>query len=224
MLVEPLAVLGRPPRSLAILGNGAGTTARAYGRYFPSTEVDAVEIDGELTELGRRYFGLRDRPGLRLFAEDARPFLRRTRARYDAILVDAYRQPYIPFYLTTREFFELVRDRLNPGGMVMINIGHPEGSDRLEEVLSATVGTAFPSVMRDPIEDVNTLLVAGRQPVRAEKVAAAAPALPADLRPIAAAAAARLAPPLRGGTVYTDDKAPVEWLVDKSIVSYAAGE
>ena len=46
------------------------------------------------------------RPQLREFAEDARPFLRGTNERYDSIFVDAYRQPYIPFYLTTREFFD----------------------------------------------------------------------------------------------------------------------
>src|SRR3954453_20031461 len=84
-LVDPFAALGRPPRSLAILGDGAGTMVRAYGRYFPSTKIDAVEIDGELTEMGKRWFGLRDRPGVRFFAQDARPFLRRTNRRYDAI-------------------------------------------------------------------------------------------------------------------------------------------
>ena len=41
-------------------------------------------------------------PRLRLHHEDARPFLRRTDERYDVISVDAYRQPYIPFYLATR--------------------------------------------------------------------------------------------------------------------------
>ncbi len=223
-LIEPIAALGRPPRSMAILGNGAGTTARAYGKYFPDTAIDGVEIDGELNEIGRKYFDLRDRPGLRLFAEDARPFLRRTDRRYDAILVDAYRQPYIPFYLTTREFFELARDRLNPGGVVIVNVGHPEGSDRLEQVLSTTVASVFGNVMRDPIEDVNTLVVASEQTVSPAKVRAAAAELPADLRPLAEGVAARMGPRLRGGEVYTDDRAPVEWLIDKSIVSYAAGE
>ena len=107
---------GRRAR-VAILGNGAGTTVRAYERLFPATEIDGVEIDGELTELGRRWFGLRDRPGVRLHTDDARPFLRRAERRWEAICVDAYRQPYIPFYLTTREFFALVRDRLEPGGV-----------------------------------------------------------------------------------------------------------
>jgi len=223
-LVEPVAALGRPPRSLAVLGNGAGTMTRAYGRYFPQTRVDAVEIDGELTELGRRWFGLRDRPGLRLVTADARPFLRRTPRRYEAIFVDAYRQPYIPFYLSTREFFALVRDRLAPGGVLIVNVGHPEDSDALEETLTATLRTAFDHVARDPVEEVNTLLVASSAPIDAGKLLAAAPRLAPALRPIARQAAARLAPPLDGGEVYTDDRAPVEWLIDKSIVSYAAGE
>ena len=95
-LVAPFTVRDTPPERIAILGNAAGTTARAYGRYFPDTYVDGVEIDGELTEIGRKYFDL-DTPRLETFTDDARPFLRRTDRRYDAILVDAYHQPYIPF-------------------------------------------------------------------------------------------------------------------------------
>ena len=153
-----------------------------------------------------------------------RPFLRRVDTRYDVISVDAYRQPYIPFYLTTREFFELVRDRLAPGGVVIVNAGHPEGQDDLERVLTATMQTVFPNVLRDPIEPTNTLLVGGESPLSADHLARETADLPAGLRPTARAAAARLAPPLEGGTVYTDDRAPVEWLIDKSIVDYAAGD
>jgi hypothetical protein len=163
-------------------------------------------------------------PRLHLYHEDARPFLRRIDARYDVISVDAYRQPYIPFYLTTVEFFETVRDRLAPGGVLIVNVGHPKGQDDLEKVLSATIGEVFPHVMRDPIENTNTLLVASEAPLSGERIGAAAPSLPPALRPTAYAAAARLAPPLRGGDVYTDDKAPVEWLIDKSIVDYASGD
>ena len=74
-----------------------------------------MEIDGELSEIGRRYFDMNN-PRLHLYHEDARPFLRRIDARYDVISVDVYRQPYIPFYLTTEEFFELARARLHPAG------------------------------------------------------------------------------------------------------------
>jgi spermidine synthase len=222
-LVDPLAALGRPPRRLAILGTGGGTTARAYQHYFPATTVDAVEIDGELLDIGRRWFGLRPGPRLRLHAQDARPFLRGAGGGYDAIFVDAYRQPYIPFYLTTKEFFALVHDRLAPGGVVAINIGHPEGSHSLEQVLTATVGTSFAHVVRDPVKPVNTVLLASDAPLSGSRLAGAAAALPPDLQPIARGAAARVAAPLRGGSVYTDDRAPVEWLVDESIVAFAAG-
>jgi len=47
-------------------------------------------------------------------------------------------------------------------------------------------------------------------------------AIQIDLRPTALATAGRLGPGLRGGPVYTDDRAPVEWLIDESIVKVAA--
>jgi spermidine synthase len=220
-LVDPLTVLPRPPAHLAILGNGAGTTARAYGHYFPDTVIDAVEIDGELLDIGREYFDLRPRPQLRLHTDDARPYLRRTGERFDAIFLDTYRQPYIPFYLTTKEFFVLARDRLRPGGAVLINVGHPEDSDRLEKVLTATLASVFKHVARDPVKDTNTILMASDSPFSADALRDAD--LPSDLASLALQAAARLAPPLEGGEVYTDDHAPVEWLVDASIVQEAAG-
>ena len=220
-LVLPFAGLRERPERIAILGNAAGTTARAYGHYFPDTEVDGVEIDGELTELGRRYFDL-DNPNLRVHHEDARPWLRRSEGGYDVIMVDAYRQPYIPFYLATREFFELVRDRLAPGGVVIVNAGHPEGNDDLESVLGRTMAEAFPTVLRDPIEPTNTLLLGAEGPASAARLRDRLGELPRELRPVAEQSAARIGPRLDGGRVYTDDRAPVEWLIDRSILGYAA--
>ena len=219
-LVLNFAGRDRSPRRVAILGNAAGTTSRAYEEFFPETRVDGVEIDSELSEIGRRYFDMNN-PRLHLYHEDARPYLRRTDARYDVISVDTYRQPYIPFYVTTVEFFESVRDRLAPGGVLIVNVGHPEGENDLEKVLTATIREALPHVMRDPIEDTNTLLVASASPLSAERLRSAVPDLPPGLRPTALDAARRLEGPLEGGDVYTDDKAPVEWLIDKSIVDYA---
>lgn len=220
MLVLPFATLADDPDRVAILGNAAGTTARAYGHYFPETRVDGVEIDGELTEIGRRYFDLSG-PNLHTHTDDARPWLRRSEGEFDSIVVDAYRQPYIPFYLVSREFFELARDRLAPGGSIVINVGHPENNDDLEEVISATLAAEFPHVLRDPVEDTNTLLIASESPLSAERLVSASERLPPDLEPLALQEAATLAAPLEGGTIYTDDDAPVEWLIDKSIIGYA---
>ena len=217
-LVLPFAA-GPAPRSVAILGNAAGTTARAYGHYLPGARVDGVEIDGALNDVGRALFD-ETGPDLHLHTADARPFLRTSDRRWDAIVIDAYRQPYIPFYLVTTEFFALVHDRLTPGGAVMINVGHPAGSDDLERVLTATMRTAFANVMRDPSQRVNTVLVASDRPMSAAALAGAR--VPAGLEATARATAARLAPGLPGGDVYTDDRAPVEWLIDASIVEVAA--
>ena len=219
-LVLPFASRARPPRRIALLGNAAGTVARAFGHFFPDTAVDAVEIDAELTDLGRRWFDLRN-PRMEVFAEDARPWLKRSAGGYDAIMVDAYRQPYIPFYLATREFFELARDRLTPGGIVVVNVGHPEGGEELERVLGRTMDAAFGRVLRYPIEPTNTLLVAGRPPLSPIRLQRRARSLPRSLHPLALEAAAALEPRLPGGEVYTDDRAPVEWLVDSSLLEYA---
>jgi spermidine synthase len=219
-LVLPAAASARPPRRIAILGNAAGTVARSFGHFFPRTAVDAVEIDAELTALGRRFFDLRN-PRMEVFAGDARPWLERSAGGYDAVMVDAYRQPYIPFYLASREFFELARERLAPGGLVIVNVGHPEGGRELERVLGRTMAAAFPRVMRYPTEPTNTLLVAGEGAFSAARLGRNLRSLPAELRPEAQQAAARLEPRLPGGEVYTDDRAPVEWLVDSSLLEYA---
>ncbi len=220
-LVAPFTALDRAPERIAILGNAAGTTARAYGHYFPATEVDGVEIDPELEQVGLEYFDMGSNENLTVHNEDARPWLRRSDGGYDVIMVDAYRQPYIPFYLATTEFFELVRERLAPGGVVIVNAGHPEGNDDLEKVLSATMAEAFPTVLRDPIEPTNTLLIGTAAPASAGNLERAARDFAPELAAVARIEAARVAPPLEGGAVYTDDKAPVEWLIDRSILGYA---
>jgi spermidine synthase len=222
MLVLPFTTLERPPQRVAILGNGAGTMARGYGRFFPRAHVDGVEIDPKLEEVGRRYFDMGSNPNLTVYNEDARPWLRRSASGYEVIVVDSYRQPYVPFYLATREFFDLVRDRLAPGGVALVNVGHPEGSDDLETVIGSTMSAVFPNVLRDPFDDSNTLLVASDGAASAGRLHAAIGTLPAGLQRLAETEAARVGPRLPGGSVYTDDRAPVEWLVDRSILGYAA--
>jgi spermidine synthase len=221
-LVLPFAAREEPPQRIAILGNAAGTIARQYGHFWPETIVDGVEIDPELTDVGYRYFDMGSNPKLTVYDDDARPWLRKADDRYDLIVVDAYRQPYIPFYLTTKEFFELISDRLAPDGVVVVNVGHPEDDDEFERSLGRTMAEALPTVLRDPAEQTNTLLIGSDGPLSADRLAAAARTqMVGDLRKLAEIDAARLGPRLSGGTVFTDDRAPVEWLVDRSIIGAA---
>jgi len=218
-LVLPLAGGEGPPGRMAILGNAAGTVARSYGHFFPDTKIDAVEIDGKLSEIGREYFDMRN-PNMTVHTEDARPWLRQADPVYDTIFIDAYHQPYIPFYLATKEFFGLVRDRLKPGGTGMINVGHPEGNGDLEETLVSTMEESFPEIIRDPVTDTNVQLLGGGD-FEPGDLRREIPDIPRPLRPVARDTSDRLSPAEGNGTVWTDDKAPVEWLVDLSLIGFA---
>jgi predicted membrane-bound spermidine synthase len=213
---------GRPPQHIVNLGSAAGTVARGIDHYFPEIRVDAVELDPDVTKVGQELFDFHG-PNIRTHAADARPWLQKQKdGSFDAILVDAYRQPYIPFYLTTKEFFEVAERRLVPGGIVSVNVGHVPGSDALERVLTASMRAAFGDrrVWRDPVDDTNTNVLATKGDVDpAQRLLEVD--LPPDVRPLAVDAAARLEPGLRGGTVYTDDRAPVEWLIDASLARVA---
>ena len=212
---------GSAPKRIAILGNAAGTISRGLTMLHPDLKVDGVEIDGRLTEIGRRWFDLRPSPNLRVYTADARPFMRRSRTHYDAVLLDAYRQPYVPFHVATKEFFALVKGRLAPGGVLVVNVGHPAGNDALEKALTATLKSVFTHVKRDPAQDLNTQLIASDSPVTSRALAKAAATLPPAFSQTAINASQRIAPALEGGDVWTDDRAPVEWLIDGSIVKEA---
>jgi hypothetical protein len=105
---------------------------------------------------------------------------------------------------------------------VIVNVGHPSDSSALEKALSATLRAVFPHVARDPIEPSNTLLMASAD--RLDGTLLQAAPVPGPLRPLAWTQGKQLGPPRPGGSVLTDDRAPVEWLIDTSIVKYAAGE
>ncbi len=107
----------------------------------------------------------------------------------------------------------------------IVNVGHPEGSEELERVLGRTMAAAFPSVLRYPIEPTNTLLVAGEGPLSAARLRAQRRrAARRDCARWRAKRPPSSRPASPGGEVYTDDHAPVEWLVDSSLLEYANGE
>jgi spermidine synthase len=220
LVLPPL--VGHPARRVAILGNAGGTTARAFGVFYPGASVDGVELDPAVTAVGRRYFGLGNNPRLRIFTGDARPFLRRTRTRYDLILVDAYRPPYVPFYLATREFFQLVRSRLRPGGVAAVNVATVPGDHRLAEGIAGTMATVFPEVLGWQALRFNRLVVGLSRPARRRVLDRRLAALPARLHSLGAlfAAGSRTVRPARDP--WTDDRSPVEWVTDRMIVEYAA--
>ncbi len=215
-------LLGRPLERVAILGNAAGTTARALGVYYPEAEVDGVEIDPAVSRVGRRYFGMDDNPRLTVHDADARPFLRSTDRRYDLIVVDAYHQPYVPFYLATREFFRLVRERLAPGGIVALNVAAVPDDKRLVRAIGTTLSRELPQVLEWPALRFNTIVLGLTEPLAPDELERRLLEGPPDLAPLRELLARDARPLIPSGRAWTDDRAPVEWLTDRMIISYAA--
>ena len=215
-------LLGRPLERVAILGNAGGTTARALGMYYPQAQVDGVELDPAVSRIGFRYFGMGDNPRLVVHDVDARPFLRSTDKRYDLIVVDAYRQPYVPFYLATREFFRLVRDHLTPGGIVVLNVAAVPDDERLVAGVGGTLAADFPEVLEWPALRFNTFVLGFTEPLAAAEFRRRLADGPRELASLRALLALDARPVGVASRPWTDDRAPVEWLTDRMIVSYAA--
>src|SRR6476619_8423032 len=215
-------LLGRPLEHVAILGNAGGTTARALGVYYPQAQVDGVELDPAVSRIGFRYFGMGDNPRLVVHNLDARPFMRSTDSRYDLIVVDAYRQPYVPFYLATREFFRLVRDHLTPGGIVALNVATVPGDKRLVAGVAGTLAADFPEVLEWPALRFNTFVLGFTEPLPAAELRRRLADGPRELASLRALLAREARPVGVASRPWTDDRTPVEWLTDRMIVSYAA--
>ena len=216
-------LLGRPLESVAILGNAGGTTARALGVFYPDAAVDGVELDPAVSDVGRRFFGMDENPRLTVHDADARPFLRRTGERYDLIVADAYHQPYVPFYLATREFFELARERLAPGGILALNVASVPGDTSLLDGITGTLLHEFEDVAVWPALRFNKIVLAFDEGPSPAEVAARLEDGPAELAPLRRLLARQLEPVTeKAARPWTDDRAPVEWVTDKMIVEYAA--
>jgi spermidine synthase len=216
------SLLGGPLRRVAILGNAGGTTARALGVFYPQARVDGVELDPAVTAVGRRYFGLGDNPRLRVYTSDARPFLRRTTARYDLIVIDAYRPPYVPFYLATREFFRLARSRLAPGGAIVLNVGAVPNDHRLANGVSGTLATEFPLVLTWQALRFSRFVIGLDRAAPRKVLLHRLRKPPVPLRPLTALLARDMRTALPAEDPWTDDRAPVEWITDRMILEFAA--
>ncbi len=139
-------------RRVLYIGLGAGSSPKQLWRAFPDVEIDVVELDPRVVEVGHRFFGVPRDPRLRIHVGDGRRFLADRAERWDAIVIDAFFADAIPFHLVTREFLELTRERLSPGGVVVTNaIGALVGpGSRLFRSIYRTYKTTFPTVLVHP--------------------------------------------------------------------------
>ncbi|HEM61931.1 MAG TPA: spermine synthase, partial [Chloroflexi bacterium] len=206
---------------ICMIGLAAGTASKEYTAIYGPVAIDGVELDPEIVGVGRRFFAM-DEPNLQVYVEDGRYFLRRTDHTYDVIIADAYRQPYIPFHLTTREFFALTLERLNDGGVVMVNAGRTASDFRLVHVLASTMREVFETVLILDVPGVsNSLVVGTQQPTTLDQVCQRLDTISnVWLAQVANQAAGRIRVFSGEGLVLTDGRAPVEQLTHSIILRY----
>jgi spermidine synthase len=209
----------RDVHSILEIGSGGGRTAWYLHRFLPDVRVTSVELDPAVAELSRKYFGIRDEPNFALETRDGRLFLAQSKDKYDIILLDAYRGPFVPFHLLTKEFYQIVKDHLTEGGVLVQNV---ETTTMLFDAAMKTIGTAFPRIETYKSDDnVVTVAYDGAER-KAEDLAAVAGARDKTygLRyPLATMLAERKRVDLNDAQtidakaqVLTDDFAPVEAL------------
>lgn len=214
---------------VGLVGLAAGTIAKQYSAVYGPVPIDGWEIDPSIIEVGREFFAMTE-PNLNAIAADGRWGLEQSQHRYDVIGIDAYRPPYIPWHLTTLEFFQLVADRLTTDGVLVINVGRTPEDRRLIEAIVGTLDPVFASIhVVDVPSTFNTIVYATIQPTSPA-------ALDENLRSLSqrqshpflldvlSRTSANLVQTPESNIVFTDDKAPVEQLVNSIVIRYLLGQ
>ena len=227
-----ISSLQSPISNLLLIGAAAGTVAGLYTEIYGPVAITGVELDPEILRVGEEYFAAMW-PNYTPVAADGRRWLAQqpVEARFDVIAIDAYRPPYIPFHLTTVEFFELVRDHLTDNGIVAVNVGRSDVNYALVDAMSATMQQVFPSVFivdepGPPATLANSLVVATKHPTTLAQfeanIAALPDTLPAEFIAFVNTAAlhTRQALPPSDAPIFTDDRSQVEQVVHGLIVDF----
>ena len=155
------------PKKILMIGLGGGSISTYLGRAMPEAVIDTVEIDPGVIDAAKKYFGIRESKRVRYLAADGRVFLKRNAQKYDVILVDAFHGGYVPFHLLTKEFYELVKERLTPGGVAAFNV---HDGTKLYVSTVKTLGDGVPdrASLSDRLGEVAT--VVGAEPAPADDV------------------------------------------------------
>lgn len=214
--------------SMAVVGLAAGTIPKQFTQVFGPIPIDGIELDPAIVQAGIDYFDLTEL-NINLIVGDGRYQLNQLDGRYDLITLDAYKVPYIPWHLTTREFFTEVRARLQEDGVLAINVGRAPEDRRLIDAMTATLLEVFPTVQAvDVPGSLNTILVATLQPTTPDVLLANWRALPEETDPLLRAAVetavAHRVPINPSDIIFTDERAPVETIIDSLVLRYLLQE
>lgn len=205
-----------------ILGMGSGTYATQLSRYFDNVNVEGVEIDDKITDLAHKYFELPETAKVTTY--DGRAYLNAIDNRYDVIMVDAYQDITIPFQMSSREFFSMVKEHLKDDGVMVVNMNmYSEELDSsnptINTYLADTISYVFDNVaIVDVVGSTNKELFASNNTHYLDNLEAnAALEKNESLKAMMDKVSSTVLFYDAGTNVMTDDKAPVELLGMKQI-------
>lgn len=150
-----------------IIGHAGGVISRQYSHFFEdrNIKIDGVELDPEVTKAAYKFFNLEEQKGLNVINADGRIYLQRTPKKYDLILIDVYIGAlYIPFQLSTKEFFDLTQSRLkNKGILAMMVLAENPQKEKVFQCLSQTIKSVYPYTYFFPNRSRREYLVIGSE-------------------------------------------------------------
>ncbi|MCX7823347.1 MAG: polyamine aminopropyltransferase [Syntrophobacterales bacterium] len=148
-LVHPAMMTHENPQKVLIVGGGDGGALEEVLKYPTVTKVTVVELDGEVVEVSKLYLSsvcgdAFSDPRVSLVIEDGRKFLENTKDYYDIIILDLTDPMEPSKYVYTKEFYEICRNRLTPGGILSLHNDSPFFYPEAFNVITKTVRSIFP--------------------------------------------------------------------------------
>jgi len=141
--VMPVAlVLVKEPKRVLIVGLGGGSLPSLLRKHYPRMTIDVVDIDPDVVDVAKKFFGFRGDASMHVYVEDGRRFIEKCKQPYDIIFLDAYGPDNIPYDLATKEFLLAARRATRPGGVVAGNVWS-QSSNSLHDAMLRTYQEAF---------------------------------------------------------------------------------
>jgi spermidine synthase len=149
------------PRRILVVGLGGGSLPMFLRKHYPAATIDAAEIDPDVVDVAKKFFGFIEDERMLAQVGDGRQFIENARqADYDIIFLDAFGARDVPKHLTTLEFLQITRRALKPNGVVVSNIWRP-ASNPLYDAMARTYQEAFDELfILDVPGDVNNIFLA----------------------------------------------------------------
>lgn len=150
--------LSEESRRFLVVGLGGGSLPMFLRKFYPDATIDAVDIDPEVVNVAKKFFGFREDLLMNAHVADGRQFIEEVQQPYDLIFLDAFGSDSIPEHLTTKEFLNAVRRAVKPGGVVVSNLWDL-GINPLYDSMLGTYREVFDELLLLPVRGRANVIV-----------------------------------------------------------------